>query len=118
MTDKEGEERDTDSGGEGRMAGEGDEDPVERRMRPLETCDFACLTPGDCPNKRSKSDDSESEDGAATDDLHKRTVNLGTTPRPRTTSSTSTAASPGSILEDKLVSHVHWLACSCSQCPL
>ena len=82
------------------MAGEDDGDPEERRKRPLETCEaFDCPTPGDRPNKRSKSDDSESDDNAATDDSPKRTVNLETTPRPRTPSPTSTTASPGSILE-------------------
>jgi hypothetical protein len=53
----------------------------------------------DRPKKRRKGDDSESEDNAATDDSPKRTVNLETTPRPRTLSPTSTTASPGSILE-------------------
>jgi hypothetical protein len=96
MTDKEREERDIGSDGEERMAGENDGDPEERRKRPLK---FDCPTPGDRPNKRSKGDDSESEDTAATGDLPKLTFNLGTTPRPRTSSPTSTTASPGSILE-------------------
>jgi hypothetical protein len=100
IADKEGEGRNTGSGGDERMAGEDDGDPEERRKRPLETCEpFDCPTPGDRPNKRSKSDDSESDDDAATDDSPKRTVNLETTPRPRTPSPTSTTASPGSILE-------------------
>jgi hypothetical protein len=96
MTDEEREERDIGSDGEERMAGENDGDPEERRKRPLE---FDCPTPGDRPNKRSKGDDSESEDTAATGDLPKLTFNLETTPRPRTSSPTSTTASPGSILE-------------------
>jgi hypothetical protein len=76
------------------MAGEENRDYEERRKRPSETCDFECLTPRDRPNKRSKS-----EDGVATDDLPKRTVNLETTPPPRTSSPTSTTASPGSVLD-------------------
>jgi hypothetical protein len=57
-------------GGDERMAGENDGDPEERRKRPLEACEaFDCPAPGDLPNKRSKGDDSESEDTAATDDL-------------------------------------------------
>ena len=82
------------------MAGEDDGDPEERRKRPLETCEaFDCPTPGDRPNKRSKGDDSESEDTSATDHLARRTFSPETTPRPRTPSPTSTTASPGSILE-------------------
>ena len=81
-------------------AGENDGDPEERRKRSLETCEaFDCPTPGDRPNKRSKGDDSESEDTSATDDLARRTFSPGTTPRPRTPSPNSTTASPGSILE-------------------
>jgi hypothetical protein len=100
IADKEGEERNIGSGREEKMAGENDGDPKERRKRPLETCEvFDCPTPGDRPSKRSKSDDSESEEDAATDDLPKRTVNLATTPRRRTPPPTSTTASPGSILE-------------------
>jgi len=100
VTDKEGEVRETGSDGEERMAGEDDADLEKRRKRPLETCEvFDCPTPGDRPNKRSKGDDSESEDNAATDDLPRRTVNPETTPRPKTPSPTSTIASPGSILE-------------------
>jgi hypothetical protein len=100
MTDKEEEERNIGSGGEERMAGENNGDPEEKRKRPLETCEaFDCPTPGDRPNKRSKGDDSESEDAVAMDNLLKRTVNLGISPRPRTPSPTSTTASPGSILE-------------------
>ena len=100
IADKEGEGRHTGSGGGERMAGEENGDPEERRKRPLETCKaFDCPTPGDRPNKRSKGDDSESEDGVVTDDLLKRTANLETTPRSRTPSPTSTTASPGSILE-------------------
>jgi len=99
-TDREGKKRDIGPGGEERMAEENHGDHEERRKRPLETCEvFDCPTPGDRPNKRSKCDNSESEDGVATDDLHKRTVNLETTPRPRTPSPKSTTASPGSILE-------------------
>ena len=99
MTDKERKERGTGSGEEERMAGEENGDHEERRKRPSETCDFECLTPRDRPNKRSKSDDSEREDNAASDDLPERTVNLETTPRPKTPSPASTAASPSSILE-------------------
>jgi len=84
MTDKEGEERDTGSGGEEKTAGKENTDPKQRRKRPLERCEaFECSTPGDRPNKRSKGDDSGSEDTAATDGLHKRTFNLETTPQPR-----------------------------------
>ena len=84
------------------MAEEENGDPEEERKRPLDTCEvFDCPTPGDRPNKRSKGDGSESEDTAATDDLHERTFNLETTPRPEKSppSPTSTAASPASILE-------------------
>jgi hypothetical protein len=100
MTDKEGEQRDIGSGGDESMAGANDGDSEERRKRPLDTCEaFDCPTPGDRPNKRSKGDDSESEDTAATDDLPKQTFNLETTPRPRTSSPTSTTASPASVIE-------------------
>jgi hypothetical protein len=99
ITDKE-EERNTGSGGDEMTAGENDGDPKERRKRSLETCEaFDCPTPGDRPNKRSKGDDSESEDTLATDHLARRTFSPETTPRPRTPSPTSTTASPGSIFE-------------------
>lgn len=77
------------------MAGEVDGTPKGGRKRPLEKSEaFGCSTPKDRPNKRSKS-----EDGAAPDDSPKRAVSPETTPRPRTSSPTSTTASPGSILE-------------------
>jgi hypothetical protein len=100
MTNKEGEQRDTGSGGEESMAGENDRDSDERRKRPLDTCEaFDYPTLGDYLNKRSKGDDSESEDTAATDDLPKQTFNLKTTLRLRTSSPTSTTASPASVIE-------------------
>jgi hypothetical protein len=100
IADKEGEGRDTGSGGGEGTAGEENRDPEKRRKRHLETCEvFDCPTPGDYPNKRSKGDDSEGEDTAATDDLPKQTFNLETTPRPRTSSPTSTTASPASVIE-------------------
>jgi hypothetical protein len=99
ITDKEEEERNTGSGGDEMTARENDGDSEERRKRPLETCEaFNCLTPGDRPNKRSKGDDSESEDTAATDDLTRRTFSPRTTPRPRTPSPTFIAASPSSAI--------------------
>jgi hypothetical protein len=99
MTDKEGEGRDIGSDGEERMAGENDGDSEERRKRPLETCEaFDCPTPGDRPNKRSKGDDSESEDTSATDHLTRRPFSSETTPRPRTPSPTFITASPSSAI--------------------
>ena len=100
MTVKEGEVREKGSDGEERMAGEDDADPEERRKRPLETCEvFDCPTPGDRPNKRSRSNESESDDDAATGNLPRRPFSPETTPRPRTSPPTPTTASPGSILE-------------------
>jgi len=100
ITDKEGEERDTGSGREERMAGEENGDPEERRKRPLETCEaFDCPTPGDRPNKRSRSNEGKSEDGAATDYLTGRTFSPETTPRPTTPSPTFIIDTPGSTLE-------------------
>jgi hypothetical protein len=99
ITDKE-EERNTGSDGDEMTAGENDGDPEERRKRSLETCEaFDCPTPGDRPNKRSKGDESESGDDAATDTLSRLTFSPERTPRLRESSPTSTAASPGSILE-------------------
>ena len=99
MTDKEEEERNTGSGGDEMMAGENDGDPEKRRKRSLETCEaFDCPTPGDRPNKRSKGDDSESEDTSATDHLARRTFSPETTPRPRTPSPTFITASPSSAI--------------------
>jgi hypothetical protein len=99
MTDKEEEERNTGSGGDEMMAGENDGDLEERRKRPLETCEaFDCPTPGDRPSKRSKGDDSESEDTSATDHLARRTFSPETTPRPRTPSPTFITASPSSAI--------------------
>lgn len=96
MTNKEGKGRDTSSSREERMAREEKGDHEERKKRPLETCDFECLTARDCPNKCSKSDDSESEDGVATDDLDRRAFSPEKTPRPRTLSPTLITASLGS----------------------
>jgi hypothetical protein len=100
ITDKEGEERDTGSGREERMAGEENGDPEERRKRPLETCEaFDCPTPGDRPNKRSRSNEGKSEDGAATEYLTGRTFSPETTPRLTTPSPTFIIDTPGSTLE-------------------
>ena len=100
IADKEGEGRDTGSGGGEGMAGEENRDPEERRKRHLETCEvFDCPTPGDRPSKRSRSNESESGDDAATDTLSRLTFSPERTPRLRESSPTSTTASPGSILE-------------------
>lgn len=100
MDDKEEEERSIYSGEEDRMAGEENGNPEERRKRPFQGGEvFGCSTPRDRPNKRSKSDGGESEDGAATDDLPNLKVSPKTTPRPRTSSPTSTTASPKTTLE-------------------
>jgi hypothetical protein len=100
IADKEGEERDTGSGGGEGMAGEENRDPVERRKRRLETCEVSdCPTPGDRPSKRSRSNESESGDDATTDTLSRLISSPERTPRPRESSPTSTTASPGSILE-------------------
>jgi hypothetical protein len=99
VTDKEEEERNTGLGGDKRMARENDGDPEERRKRPLETCEaFDCPTPGDRPNKRSRSNEGESEDNAATDNLPRRPFSPETTPRLRTPSPTFTTASPASTV--------------------
>ena len=99
IADKEGEGRDTGSGGGEGMAGEENRDP-ERRKRHLETCEvFDCPTPGDRPSKRSRSNESESGDDATTDTLSRLIFSPEKTPRPRESSPTSTTASPGSILE-------------------
>ena len=99
VTDKEGEVRETGSDGEERMAGEDDADLEKRRKRPLETCEvFDSPTPGDRPNKRSRSNESESEDDAATGNLPRRPASPETTPRLRTPSPTFTTASPASTI--------------------
>jgi hypothetical protein len=99
MSDKEEEERNTGSGEEERMAGENDGDPEERRKQPLEICKaFDCPTPGDRPSKRSRSNERESEDDAATGNLPGRTFSPETTPRLRTPSPTFTTASPASTI--------------------
>jgi hypothetical protein len=99
IVDKEVKERDTGSGGVERMAGEENRDPEGGRKRPLGTCEpFDCPTPGDHPNKRSKGDDSESEDTAATDDFARRTFSPEATPRLRTPSPTFVTVSPSSAI--------------------
>jgi len=99
IVDKEGKERDTGSGGEERMAGEENGDPEGGRKRPLETCEpFDCPIPGDHPNKRSKGDDSEGEDAAATDDVARRTFSPETSARLRTPSPIFITASPDSTM--------------------
>jgi hypothetical protein len=97
--DKEENKRSVESGEKERMAGEEDRTLKEGRKRPQKSEAFGCSTPKGRPNKRSKSGDSESEDVAATDDLPERTVNLEIIPRSRTSSPTSTTASPGSVLD-------------------
>jgi hypothetical protein len=82
------------------MAREEGGDPKETRKRPLERCEvLKCSTPGDRPNKRSKSDGGRSEDGAATGDLTRRTFSPKTTLRPRTPSPTFIIDTPSSKLE-------------------
>jgi hypothetical protein len=98
--DKEEEDITVGSSEEERMAGEEGGDPKERRKRPLERYEvLGCSTPRDRPNKRSKSDGGKSEDGAATDDLIRRTFSPEATPRPRTPSPTFIIDTPGSKLE-------------------
>ena len=100
MTDKEEEERNIGPGRGERMARKNNRDPKERRKQPLETCEaFNCPTPGDRPNKHSKGNESKGEDTATADNLLKRTVNPRITPRLRTSSPTSTTASPALMLE-------------------
>lgn len=75
---QEEEERSIDSGEEKRTAGEGHVSPKEGRKRPFERSEaYKCSTPQDRPNKRSKSDGSESDGVAAVDDRPTRTLEVG-----------------------------------------
>jgi hypothetical protein len=94
VSGREEGERGPTSGEEERMVEDENESAEETRKRA-----FACSTPEERPNKRSKSDRGENEDDTATEDSPNRTVGLKTHPPPRTPSLRSNTPSPGSTIE-------------------
>jgi hypothetical protein len=94
VNSREEGEKCTTSGGEERMVEDENKSAEETRKRA-----FACSTPNNPPNKRSKTDDGENEDDAATKDSLSRTNGLETQTRPRTPSLESTTPSSPKTIE-------------------